>query len=116
MDDFVYRRGRSCRGAADASVAALWSQLKSHLERRSSELSGEVRHYPTPIARCDEQLTKLIEQRTRALTQLERVAALDPRQLERLRAFVASAEAEDEIEAGLLARLRAALTQEHTCA
>jgi chorismate mutase len=40
------------------------------LTRRISELSEEIRNYPTPIARCDEQLTGLIEERARLLQQL----------------------------------------------
>jgi hypothetical protein len=34
---------------------------------RIDELSEEIRNYPTPIARCDEQLTALIEERSRLL-------------------------------------------------
>jgi len=35
------------------------------LERRIAVLSAEIRGYPTPIARCDEQLTQLLEERAR---------------------------------------------------
>jgi hypothetical protein len=41
--------------------------MKAELEKRIAELSAEIRHYPTPIARCDEQLTGLIEERSRLL-------------------------------------------------
>ena len=34
---------------------------------RIDELSEEIRNYPTPIARCDEQLTALIDERSRLL-------------------------------------------------
>jgi len=37
------------------------------IERRLAELSYEIRNYPTPIARCDEQLTGLIEERARLM-------------------------------------------------
>jgi hypothetical protein len=40
------------------------------LERQLSELSEEIRHYPTPIARCDEQLADLLERRARVLAAL----------------------------------------------
>jgi hypothetical protein len=40
------------------------------LQRAIDRLSDEIRHYPTPIARCDEQLTALIEQRSLLLSQL----------------------------------------------
>jgi len=35
--------------------------------RRIEELSEEIRSYPTPIARCDEQLSALLEERARLL-------------------------------------------------
>jgi len=53
------------------AVAAAWSELKVYLDRRSKKLSDEVRNYPTPIARCDEQLTRLIEQRAGAINELK---------------------------------------------
>jgi chromosome segregation ATPase len=37
----------------------------AELERRIASLSAEIRGYPTPIARCDEQLTQLLEERAR---------------------------------------------------
>lgn len=46
--------------------------MSAGLEGRIAELSDEIRHYPTPIARCDEQLTALIEERSRLLDLLER--------------------------------------------
>lgn len=39
--------------------------LVTALERRVAELSEEVRGYPGPIARCDDQLPALIERRNR---------------------------------------------------
>ena len=44
--------------------------MRTELERRIAELSREIRNYPTPIARCDEQLTGLLEERARLLQQL----------------------------------------------
>ena len=46
--------------------------MSRYLERRIAELSEEIRNYPTPIARCDEQLTALIEQRSRLFMDLEK--------------------------------------------
>ena len=40
------------------------------IARRIEELSAEIRNYPTPIARCDEQLTELIDERSRLLSLL----------------------------------------------
>ena len=42
------------------------------IARRIEELSEEIRNYPTPIARCDEQLTALIEERSRLLGLLDK--------------------------------------------
>jgi len=42
------------------------------LARRIEELSAEIRNYPTPIARCDEQLTALIEERSRLMNVLNK--------------------------------------------
>ena len=42
------------------------------LERKFEALCEQVRDYPTPIARCDEQLTALIEERTRLLEELKK--------------------------------------------
>ena len=41
------------------------------LAERIEELSREIRNYPTPIARCDEQLTALLDERSRLLELLE---------------------------------------------
>ena len=37
---------------------------RAELEQRIDGLSAEIRNYPTPIARCDEQLTALIKERS----------------------------------------------------
>ena len=44
-----------------------WKSLRQHLEARARALADEVRAYPGPIARCDDQLPWLIAQRTRAV-------------------------------------------------
>jgi uncharacterized small protein (DUF1192 family) len=51
------------------------------LEARIAELSEEIRGYPTPIARCDEQLTALIEERSRLLAQLNQEGPCSPEAL-----------------------------------
>jgi len=50
------------------------SGLSSSLEKRIQDLSAEIRSYPTPIARCDEQLAALLEERARLIQCLERPA------------------------------------------
>jgi hypothetical protein len=42
----------------------------SELEHRLAEISAEIRNYPTPIARCDVQLSALLEQRSALMRQL----------------------------------------------
>ena len=46
------------------------NETRRSLERQLAELSEEIRHYPTPIARCDEQLADLLERRARVLAAL----------------------------------------------
>ncbi len=48
------------------------------LARRLDELSEPIRNYPTPIARCDEQLGGLIEERARLLNELQKPAGCTP--------------------------------------
>ena len=48
------------------------------LEDRFAAICDEIRHYPTPIARCDEQLAGLIEERSRLLMKLKRELEKDP--------------------------------------
>jgi chorismate mutase len=45
--------------------------MRAELVHRIEELSREIRNYPTPIARCDEQLGGLIEERARLLQQMK---------------------------------------------
>ena len=46
------------------------NESRQVLEQRLSELSAEILHYPTPIARCDEQLLDLLERRAQVLAEL----------------------------------------------
>ena len=39
------------------------------LERRIAELSEEIRRYPGPIARCDQHLPALLEERARLISE-----------------------------------------------
>lgn len=41
--------------------------------QRIEELSREIRNYPTPIARCDEQLGGLLEERSDLLQRLQEI-------------------------------------------
>jgi len=41
--------------------------MAAEIDSLIAALSDEIRRYPTPIARCDEQLTELLERRARLL-------------------------------------------------
>jgi uncharacterized small protein (DUF1192 family) len=43
----------------------------AELERRIAALSAEIRDYPTPLARRDEQLAALLEERARLMARLD---------------------------------------------
>ena len=40
-------------------------------ENRLAELNAEIRTYPGPIARCDEHLPALLEERSKIMAELE---------------------------------------------
>jgi hypothetical protein len=116
--DSKYRSNASAPSVADA-----WTELRSHLERRGIELNAEVHSYPSPIARCDDQLPKLLEQRARVVWLLKAAnelggtpaaASVDAGWLERLQGFLSGRDAvsaDDEAEIELRSRLSAALAQ-----
>jgi hypothetical protein len=45
--------------------------MKESLQKRLAELSLEIRNYPTPIARCDEQLAALLDERSGLIQKLQ---------------------------------------------
>jgi hypothetical protein len=53
-------------------------KMRSELQRRIAELSDEIRHYPTPIARCDLHLPALLEERARLIEKLNSLAEQGP--------------------------------------
>ena len=99
------------------SATAVWAELRQHLEGRFQHFCSELRHYPTPIARCDDQLPKLIEQRDRARAELGRMRAIDAASagsrappVEAIERFLDGATpADDEIELDFRSRLKAAI-------
>ena len=58
-------------------VPEAWLSLRTRLQDRARALAEEVRAYPTPIARCDDQLPGLIARRAEAFAALREVEALD---------------------------------------
>ena len=45
--------------------------MSAYLEHRLLELNEVIRTYPGPIARCDEHLPALLEERAKIIEQLE---------------------------------------------
>jgi len=71
------RLRRECalrRTTVAESMMEAWAALMGELEARKRELGEAVRAYPTPIARCDDQLPRAIAQRD-AAARLVRSAA-----------------------------------------
>jgi hypothetical protein len=58
-------------------LSIAWRALCRQLEDRGAQLLHEVSSYPTPIARCDLQLTHLLEQRDQAFARLRQAQDLD---------------------------------------
>ncbi len=96
-----------------------WAALRECLETRSREWHDELRTYPTPIARCDEQLTRVIEERDAAFRRLRLASDLQANRagisraewLRRLRQFAANLEADDAQVGAARARLMAGMTR-----
>ena len=79
----------------------LTDEVRAYLARRRDALNEEVRHYPTPIARCDVQLTALLDARA------EVYGLLRQDEDDLLAGFAAAADRFEDTEA---ARLAAAIT------
>ena len=95
----------------DRSIPGLWAELQRHLERRVAQLNGEISHYPTPIARCDQHLAALLEQRSALHGRLQRMSELAAA-IRALESFLAApADNADELETALRAQLRKALSR-----
>ena len=81
--------------------AEISDAVRAYLARRRDALNDEVRHYPTPIARCDVQLTALLDARTEVLDLLRQESDA------MLAGFAAAVDRFEDAEA---ARLAAAIT------
>lgn len=99
---------------ANGPADPAWEALERWLDDRGLQLREEVRHYPTPIARCDVQLTKLLEHRGGVLGALGWMRAREPGAdfptREAVQALLAAGPATDDpVEERLRERLRASL-------
>ena len=94
----------------DRSIPGLWAELQRHLERRVAQLNAEISHYPTPIARCDQHLAALLEQRSALHARRQRMDELGAA-IHTIETFLAApAEGADDPETALRARLKEALS------
>ena len=98
-----------------SGLQAAWSALAACLRARFRALSDEMRGYPTPIARCDEQLSRLIEQRDAVRAELERAAEIEvggvaAAPIDALEPFVAEGPADDAALAAIRGQLAATLS------
>jgi hypothetical protein len=69
------------QSAAEATARAEgahapWTELEEHLENAKRSILAEIRHYPPPIAACDQQFNHLLEQRDRIADELSRLASI----------------------------------------
>jgi hypothetical protein len=44
---------------------------RAQVAERLARISGEIRNYPSPIARCDQHLTALLEERAALMERLD---------------------------------------------
>jgi len=58
-------------------LASMAADIESVLEDVFRDVDQEIRHYPTPIPRCDAQFNALYEQRTRLATEIARFSDLN---------------------------------------
>ena len=93
----------------DEPISGALAALEALLERRARDSCDEVSHYPTPIARCDVQLTCLIEQRDHYLARLRALRANDVASLIAGRAWP-----QDEEERAMVERLETTIATEET--
>ena len=79
------------------TLRSLWKEIRLDLLRAKHLIDEEIRCYPTPIPRCDAQFNHLYEQRARLARELDRIGALDEKNLGRgdytrlIEEFIASA-------------------------
>lgn len=58
-------------------VSQQWQALRARLEAERQRIQQEISSYPPPIAGCDQQFNFLLEQRTAARREWNRLLALE---------------------------------------
>ena len=59
------------------NASELVSELRARLDAQRRRLDDEIRHYPTPIPRCDAQFNHLFDQRARIVAAIDALDALE---------------------------------------
>lgn len=59
--------------AESQTAAALWGEIKTHLEQKKDLINDEILNYPPPIPACDAQFNYLLEERARLTGELNRL-------------------------------------------
>jgi hypothetical protein len=96
---------------APAALPAPWVALQRHLARRVARLNAENSHYPTPIARCDQHLAALLEQRAALFERLRRMDEIGGAFRDAIAFLDSPVDGVDETEEALRGRLRGELAK-----
>src|SRR2546423_15559992 len=59
--------------SAGAAVHSIARRIRDQLDRERARINQEIREYPTPIPRCDQQFNRLLEDRQRVSEELRRL-------------------------------------------
>ena len=59
-----------------ATTLGLEAQIRTRLEQRRLAVADEIRHYPSPIAGCDQQFNWLLDEYAHVRAQLQRLEAV----------------------------------------
>jgi len=96
-------------------VGAIRERIRAALENERQRLQEEIRSYPTPIPRCDQQFNHLIDRRELLSSELSRLETAGSSAAgdggASLEAFIDSSAC---LDAGTKSRLKAALHQEES--
>ena|SRR5262249_15434382 len=76
MPSNVLRRKAARAEVEDGELLRALIALQGFLDQRLTQTIDDVAHYPTPIARCDVQLTKLLDERSELIVRLDAIRAV----------------------------------------
>jgi hypothetical protein len=88
--------------APSGSVRSLWEGVRAHLENKRDRICAEITDHPRPVAGCDVHFNRLLEDRAKIFSALDRLADLratrreDAQDIALIEGFISSCEAIDE--------------------